>query len=592
MAKIAYSGERRDSPGDYELVSDGDEYNLIIHNATIEDEEEYICTDLDNLDREAVASLYVIVGPSVAISNVTGTAGIEGDYFAALCEITQNGNPPGIDEVYWINPENNTIFNGSALLEIDALDRADAGQYQCVMSNTLHDGSSGIGKASFFLDVQYAYELSITNTTGAVVMEGDFYAAKCDIEQTGNPAEIFEQHWVDPTGAEVNYGEYTLQIGAIDRSDGGQYACVVSNTYYNDLQGIGEATTHIDVQYSPDVIINDISDARVIENDRYEANCTVDANPTATTAWKYTADNVTVVDVYLTIESAQRHHAGAYTCESNNTLYTGDTGYGYDTIELDVQYRPVVDDGHAYCIGGDSVDLVCVVYEANPYPNSFTWTKDGDHVSSGQTYNIPKCDLSHAGIYTCTAANVFHDGTEGRDEGMTELVVHLRPTILTDDIQTLEVEAGDNVTLVCRADAYPVATILWRDNKDQPITGDEPNREIITPEPEGTISTSTLHITDIQDSDFGEYNCTATNEIGEDSHTGEILRKELSESFLWWLLLVILVIVVILLIVCVAILYLFIRNRKKSSKESAEVTDSKPIADTTNDVTSYGKVEL
>ncbi|XP_070551582.1 B-cell receptor CD22-like [Ptychodera flava] len=432
----------------------------------------------------------------------------------------------------------------------------------------------------------------ITNTTGTVAIEGDFYAAHCDIDEIGNPVDDTEMYWLDPRGSRFNHGELTLQMNGIFRSDGGQYVCVLSNTFYNGDYGISQASTYIDVQYSPDVTIKDISGARVIENDRYEANCTVDANPTATTTWKYTAENVTVVDVYLTIESAQRYHAGVYTCESNNTLYTGDTGHGVDTIDLDVQYRPVVDDGHAYCIGGDSVDLVCVVYEANPYPNSFTWTKDGDHVSSGQTYNIPKCDLSHAGIYTCTAANVFHDGTEGRDEGMTELVVHLRPTILTDDIQTLEVEAGDNVTLVCRADAYPVATISWRDNKDQPITGDEPNREIITPEPEGTISTSTLHIRDIQDSDFGEYNCTATNEIGKDSHTGDILRKELSESFLWWLLLVILVIVVILLIVCVAILYLFIRNRKKSSKESADVTDSKKIADETKDVTSYDNVTL
>ena len=51
--------------------------------------------------------------------------------------------------------------------------------------------------------------------------------------------------------------------------------------------------------------------------------------------------------------------------------------------------------------------------DASGFPEpSFTWTKDGQHLSQSKQLNIKKSQRSNAGMYVCTASNgVGHDRT-------------------------------------------------------------------------------------------------------------------------------------------------------------------------------------
>ncbi|XP_070552094.1 hemicentin-1-like [Ptychodera flava] len=724
------------------------------------------------------------------VSTTDKFVGIEGTAFTATC--TADANPPA--HVEWLD-ESGTVVSDHEL-KFDAVHRNDGGEYKCEATNMFWDWSTGAGSETRYLDVQYdpdvqdseqfclegndvtlhcdvdanpePHSFSWTRDSETVSDQQNHTISSCQREDSGSYICTAINHFYDDTEGkgdgttvlDVQYHpvvadglEYCIEgnsvelvcvveeanpyphsftwtrdgqfvysgerlvIQSCDRSDLGSYKCTATSEFYNGSEGQGEGTTELIVHYPPSVHTQPFEYAR--ESDDVELECSVqDANPPKVVLdWILTDGTRVENSTTLHLPNVGRDSGGVYTCEGTNVFYDGSEGTGRNTTDLDVQYGPEVADGQEHCIEGNVVELTCDVV-ANPPPHSITWTKDGDVISENPTYTIDSCDRVQAGDYDCTAVNEFYDGEEGTGHGRTELLVeytgqvtitqstdlvlegeeleircdvtdgipdphelsltfgeevlvttnsrqlihHIAvvsrsergtyrcdaitrfhdsstetitdsleivvqfpasiltkeeeilaetgenvtlvceadaypvaaiswsdnddqpitgdepnrpPIILSKDVKVLEVEINDNVTLVCEADAYPVATLSWHDKNDDPITGDEPNREITTPEPKESISTSTLRIFEMQDPDFGEYTCEAENDLGDDSHTGEVIRKDPAESLLWGLLLIILLIVV-LLIVFFVLLYLVLRNNRKSSKiESPDETDSR-----------------
>lgn len=77
---------------------------------------------------------------------------------------------------------------------------------------------------------------------------------------------------------------------------------------------------------------------------------------------------------------------------------------------------------------------------------------------------------------------------------------------------------GDKVELVCIVHARPVAQVVW--SKDgRPI--EEPGH--IEEQDKG--HRHSLQINDVTESDFGEYNCEATNDFGSSSASIHLTGK-------------------------------------------------------------------
>ncbi|XP_077985345.1 protein amalgam-like [Glandiceps talaboti] len=235
-------------PGTYELDSYDDVYNIRIHDTTIDDEGTYQCNDAGSLEN-AKANLYVAVLHSVMtvdphelyVSSDTDGYAIEDGDFYAFCEITEPGNPQDVDDTYW-------IFDGEILpqhedtLQIQQINRSQAGKYTCVKTNTLYNGDTGYGSASISVNVEY---------TPMIIYAPDFVEAK-----TGNEVEINCTADAVPTASivwyelsdnvtqeikpdnhrdiKISYADGTLitstfTIYSVTSSDYGTYMCNASN---------------------------------------------------------------------------------------------------------------------------------------------------------------------------------------------------------------------------------------------------------------------------------------------------------------------------------------------------------------------------
>ena len=78
---------------------------------------------------------------------------------------------------------------------------------------------------------------------------------------------------------------------------------------------------------------------------------------------------------------------------------------------------------------------------------------------------------------------------------------------------------GDSVMFTCTATGMPLPTITWSSERKHSI---EATDDIIS---DANIKVSTLTLSSLQDDDFDNYTCTATNIFGSDNITA-ILGSE------------------------------------------------------------------
>ncbi|XP_072022565.1 uncharacterized protein [Amphiura filiformis] len=170
---------------------------------------------------------------------------------------------------------------------------------------------------------------------------------------------------------------------------------------------------------------------------------------------------------------------------------------------------PVVENSYVY--------MVCSA-AGNPQPNIFAWEQDNkitDHTTNTVVYDNVSRD--NAGYYTCIANNGL--SPDGRSED-TPLVIHYAAQISNKDENQVGVEEGDDVSLVCIADALPAPAFTWLNPDGMELTN-ATERVTITSETmkedgvHGTEIKSMLNIAAIDsDKDYGGYTCIANNNIG------------------------------------------------------------------------------
>ncbi|XP_008587419.1 PREDICTED: neural cell adhesion molecule 1 isoform X2 [Galeopterus variegatus] len=118
---------------------------------------------------------------------------------------------------------------------------------------------------------------------------------------------------------------------------------------------------------------------------------------------------------------------------------------------------------------------------------------------------LKSIQYTDAGEYICTASN-----TIGQDSQSMYLEVQYAPKLQGPvAVYTWE---GNQVNITCEVFAYPSATISWfRDGQLLPSSNYSNIKIYNTP------SASYLEVTPDSENDFGNYNCTAVNRIGQES---------------------------------------------------------------------------
>lgn len=211
-------------------------------------------------------------------------------------------------------------------------------------------------------------------------------------------------------------------------------------------------------------------------------------------------------DFSLEIEELRAEDQDTYTCEID-VLGKPISIQHHVEVLVPPAVQAMPRDGIVSTRKGDDVTLRCSG-RGNPNPR-ITWTKKSGTLPSrkpsqeGLSLVLEDVDRGHGGVYVCTATNGV-----GRP-AMAEINVQVKyPPEIEIEQNWYQREGKIEVELNCNVYARPEAEVFWyrRQKKlhetDRQLFQSKPNRV-------------TLHIRQVNPSDFGNYSCRAENSLGK-----------------------------------------------------------------------------
>ncbi|XP_067679374.1 kin of IRRE-like protein 1 isoform X1 [Haliotis asinina] len=276
----------------------------------------------------------------------------------------------------------------------------------------------------------------------------------------------------------------------------------------------------LDVQYPPYITMMTNLSRTIREYDYIRIFCRVEAaNPRGIT-WRWLRNGRILHgetrDV-LDIPSISRaYHQNTITCEGSNQV-----GSTRKNKELNVEFGPlfVGDPQHTAVNLNQPATLRCDA-TGNP-PPSIIWTKKGSRHPQGSSpeLRIPKVGEGNLGVYVCTA-NVLGFNSISRE---IYLLQNAPPTIMSEVKQYAV--TGENAEVECMAMSVPKPDkIIWmRDGI--PINYATSGRFSAMEEDLPYGRKSTLQIINVNEEDFGDYNCSVINNYGKDVAVIHLIEK-------------------------------------------------------------------
>ncbi|XP_075298754.1 neural cell adhesion molecule 1 isoform X6 [Opisthocomus hoazin] len=383
-----------------------------------------------------------------------------------------------------------------------------------------------------FLPNPASLQVDIVPSQGEIsVGESKFFLC-----QVAGEAKYKDISWFSPNGEKLTPNQQrisvvrnddfssTLTIYNANIDDAGIYKCVVSSVE----EGDSEATVNVKI-FQKLMFKNAPTPQEFKEGDDAVIVCDVVSSLPPTIIWKHKGrDIILKKDVrfivlsnnYLQIRGIKKTDEGTYRCEGR-ILARGEINF--KDIQVIVNVPPSVrarqSTMNATASLSQSVTLAC---DADGFPEpTMTWTKDGEPIEQAddeEKYNfnydgseliIEKVEKSDEAEYICIAEN-----KAGEQDATIHLKVFAKPKITYVENKTA-MELEDQITLTCEASGDPIPSITWRtstrniSNEEKTLDG----RIIVR----SHARVSSLTLKEIQYTDAGEYVCTASNTIGQDS---------------------------------------------------------------------------
>uniref|UniRef100_A0A8B9ZIX0 Neural cell adhesion molecule 1 n=1 Tax=Anas platyrhynchos TaxID=8839 RepID=A0A8B9ZIX0_ANAPL len=340
--------------------------------------------------------------------------------------------------------------------------------------------------------------------------------------QVAGEAKYKDISWFSPNGEKLTPNQQrisvvrnddfssTLTIYNANIDDAGIYKCVVSSVE----EGDSEATVNVKI-FQKLMFKNAPTPQEFKEGDDAVIVCDVVSSLPPTIIWKHKGRDVILKkDVrfivlsnnYLQIRGIKKTDEGTYRCEGR-ILARGEINF--KDIQVIVNVPPSVrarqSTMNATANLSQSVTLAC---DADGFPEpTMTWTKDGEPIEPED--DEEKYNKSDEAEYICIAEN-----KAGEQDATIHLKVFAKPKITYVENKTA-MELEDQITLTCEASGDPIPSITWRtstrniSNEEKTLDG----RIVVR----SHARVSSLTLKEIQYTDAGEYVCTASNTIGQDS---------------------------------------------------------------------------
>ncbi|XP_048241018.1 contactin-1-like [Haliotis rufescens] len=239
--------------------------------------------------------------------------------------------------------------------------------------------------------------------------------------------------------------------------------------------------------------------------------CSALCRPGCTYRWLH--NGTAVISGAVLQGQADRSKTGSYRCQPSNTHGSSDSL----TVSVDVQYPATVSMFTANSHGGsvtvnesDPVTLRCQV-DSNPRSvirilnETEELTKANNSLTS--EYRLESADCRQRGNYSCTASNNIGVPVSQGLEMLVKCSPRLDETV-SHQLKYVTI-LGGNVNMSVSVLAYPLPTFTWSrtTSTSQDLTGSS--------SPVSDISvTARLHLTNLQQQDFGDYQLTVDNGVG------------------------------------------------------------------------------
>ncbi|CAH0382334.1 unnamed protein product [Bemisia tabaci] len=367
----------------------------------------------------------------------------------------------------------------------------------------------------------------------------------CESGASNPPAELSWWRNDVPVGEEVVFDRETermhggvaasihLPITITADSDGVTYTCQATNL---PLERSIHHSHTLQVVYKP-VFIEMENQRKGLEGEPFAVMLKVRAHPPVLT-YTWTKNGSPVNSSFIngstiSFEKLDRQDEGIYTCEAINS-----EGSAFFSFHLEVQYPATImsvseniEAGH-----GENVSLVCGL-EGNPLKTDHVaWRRRGHLLKSGATktfvnstsiliiQNITREDY---GEYECIV-----------DNGLGKLVqkaVHLffkhKPEIeLSPQLTKAASHIGNTAQLLCHASAAPKPKFTWNRVGSPLAINTTEKYQVFFYQLVGTKYLSKLLVTNVEGSDYGNYNCVVRNVLGYSSSVVKLTQPSIPDA--------------------------------------------------------------
>uniref|UniRef100_H3DQE6 Neural cell adhesion molecule 1a n=1 Tax=Tetraodon nigroviridis TaxID=99883 RepID=H3DQE6_TETNG len=261
--------------------------------------------------------------------------------------------------------------------------------------------------------------------------------------------------------------------------------------------------------------------------------CDADGFPDPVITWAHNGAVLESGDKYslnedgseLMIKDVKKVDEGEYTCTAKNKA-----GEKAQEVSLNVFVPPEITylNNQTASEFQEHVTLTCEA-SGDPTP-TISWSFANRIFTEGEqsmdrnivvrsharvsSLSLKDVQFTYAGQYLCTASNSI-----GQDQQALYLEVRYAPKIL--GVVTTYTWEGNPANVSCEVEAHPRASVLWfRDGLQLP------NANTSNVKLHSSPGLSFLEVTPDFQSDFGSYNCTATNEMGTESKEFLLIQAE------------------------------------------------------------------
>uniref|UniRef100_A0A8C9T1J5 Neural cell adhesion molecule 1a n=1 Tax=Scleropages formosus TaxID=113540 RepID=A0A8C9T1J5_SCLFO len=436
-------------------------------------------------------------------------------------------------EIDWYSPSGEKILPNrqdisvtrndeeSSILTIYNANIDNAGIYKCVARN-------GNMESQATVNVKIYQKLTFKSAPSPQEFnEGDNADIVCDVVSSPPPAIIWRRgNTKIQVEKDVRFkilDNNHLQIRGIKKTDEGSYTC----------EGRIMARGEIDFRVI-EVIINVLP---TIRTRHAELNatadigqsvmlaCDADGYPEPRVTWWIKNDDKYSINEdgsEMIIKNIEKVDEGEYTCIAKNKA-----GEKEAEVSLNVFVQPKI----TYLKNQTASELeeqVTLTCEAtgDPTPTivwSFGRQSLDDNVVVRSHARVSSLTLKYvqftdAGQYLCTARNAI-----GQDAQSMYLEVRYAPKI--QGLVTVYTWEGNAANISCEVLAHPGAVVMWFRDGQQLPSANTTNVKIYN-----TPAVSFLEVTPDSQTDFGSYNCTATNIIGSESKEFLLIQADVPSA--------------------------------------------------------------